>query len=80
MREGDTQSAPLPHPLHTPTGQLFDALSVEAQRAEADRIDLARANAIRQLDSDRQRLIETERLLKEARTKLAATGAAAPIS
>lgn len=59
------------HLVHTPTGQLFEALSLEAQRAEADRIDLARANAVQQLDADRTKLIATEKLLQEARAQLA---------
>lgn len=59
------------HHIHTPTGQLMDAFSLEAQRAEADRIDLARANAVKQLDEDRSKLIHTEKLLREARAQLA---------
>lgn len=59
-----------PHPLHTPTGQLLDAFSLEAQRDEADRLDLARADAIRQLNADRERLITLERQIKEARAQL----------
>lgn len=65
-------SAKPPHPVHTPTGHLLEALSLEAQRAEADRIDLARANAVHQLDSDRERLIEVEKKLRDTRTRLAA--------
>lgn len=59
------------HLVHTPTGQVLEALSLEAQRAEADRIDLARANAVQQLDADRTKLIATEKLLQEARAQLA---------
>ena len=59
------------HLVHTPTGQVLEALSLEAQRAEADRIDLARANAVQQLDADRTKLIATEKLLQEARVQLA---------
>ena len=58
------------HLVHTPTGQVLEALSLEAQRAEADRIDLARANAVQQLDADRTKLIATEKLLQEARVQL----------
>ena len=50
----------------------FEALSLEAQRAEADRIDLARANAVHQLDADRARLIHTEKLLRDTRARIAA--------
>ncbi|WFD22843.1 NuA4 histone H4 acetyltransferase complex and the SWR1 complex subunit [Malassezia equina] len=59
------------HLVHTPTGQVLEALSLEAQRNEADRIDLARANAVKQLDADRTKLIATEKLLQEARAQLA---------
>lgn len=65
------EDAKAPHPVHTPSGHLFEALSLEAQRAEADRIDLARANAVHQLDADREKLIQTEKLLRDARTQLA---------
>ncbi|WFD30000.1 NuA4 histone H4 acetyltransferase complex and the SWR1 complex subunit [Malassezia sp. CBS 17886] len=64
-------SAQLPHPLHTPTGHIFEALSLEAQRDEADRIDLARADAVRQLDEDRDKLIRMEKTLGEQRARLA---------
>ena len=57
--------------VHTPTGQVLEALSLEAQRGEADRLDLARADAVRQLDRDRERLIQTEKLLREGRARLA---------
>lgn len=70
-RDAGTPALP-PHPVHTPTGHIFDALSLEAQRAEADRIDLARANAVHQLDRDRAQLIHTEKLLRETRARLAA--------
>ncbi|WFD36244.1 NuA4 histone H4 acetyltransferase complex and the SWR1 complex subunit [Malassezia cuniculi] len=59
-----------PHPLHTPTGQVLEAFSLEAQRNEADRLDLARTDAVRQLNADRERLIMLERLIKEARAQL----------
>ncbi|KAI3614733.1 hypothetical protein CBS9595_004004 [Malassezia furfur] len=70
-RDANEPAAP-PHPVHTPTGHLFEALSLEAQRAEADRIDLARANAVHQLDADRARLIHTEKLLRDTRARIAA--------
>ncbi|PKI82923.1 Yaf9p [Malassezia vespertilionis] len=72
----DREKNPL-HPLHTPTGHLAEALSLEAQRNEADRIDQARVNLVRQLDSDRVRLIEMERSVAEARAKIAALEPAA---
>lgn len=77
--KGKTLAAPLipPHPLHTPTGYLFDALSVEAQQAEADRIDMARIAAIRELEKGREQLIKAEKALKEARTRIAALNNAA---
>lgn len=58
------------HNVHTPTGQLIDALSLEAQRAEADRIDLARIDAVQQLDADRAKLIHTEKLLRDTLARL----------
>ena len=70
-RDANEPAVP-PHPVHTPTGHLFEALSLEAQRAEADRIDLARANAVHQLDADRARLIHTEKLLRDTRARIAA--------
>ncbi|EST06272.1 hypothetical protein PSEUBRA_004156 [Kalmanozyma brasiliensis GHG001] len=75
-----TTSAPPPippHPLHTPTGYLFDALSLEAQNAEADRIDLARVAAIRELEKGREQLIRAEKSLKEARNRIASLNNAA---
>lgn len=68
-RKEGADAAP-PHPLHTPTGQLLEAFSLEAQRAEADRLDLARQDAIKQLTDDRERLITLERQIKEARAQL----------
>lgn len=59
------------HIVHTPTGQILDALSLEAQRAEADRIDLARSNAVQQLEADRSKLIHLEKLVREGRARLA---------
>ena len=64
------ESVAPPHPLHTPTGQLLEAFSLEAQRSEADRLDLARQDAIKQLTDDRERLITLERQIKEARAQL----------
>lgn len=66
-----------PHPLHTPTGYLFDALSLEAQNAEADRIDMARVAAIRDLERGREQLIRAEKSLKEARNRIATLNNAA---
>lgn len=60
-----------PHPLHTPTGYLFDALSLEAQNAEADRLDMARVAAIRDLEQGREQLIKAEKALKDARNRIA---------
>ena len=60
-----------PHPLHTPTGYLFDALSLEAQQAEGDRLDMARIAAIRDLESGREQLIRAEKALKDARNRIA---------
>ncbi|KAJ1032627.1 hypothetical protein NDA16_000650 [Ustilago loliicola] len=60
-----------PHPLHTPTGYLFDALSQEAQQAEADRLDMARIAAIRDLEEGREQLIKAEKALKDARNRIA---------
>ena len=57
--------------VHTPTGQILDALSLEAQRAEADRLDLARSHAVQQLEADRSRLIHLEKLVREGRARLA---------
>lgn len=59
-----------PHPLHTPTGYLFDALSQEAQQAEADRLDTARIAAIRDLEKGREQLIRAEKALKDARNRI----------
>ncbi|EPQ30248.1 uncharacterized protein PFL1_02364 [Pseudozyma flocculosa PF-1] len=74
-----------PHPLHAPTGYLFDALSQEAQQAESDRLDMARISAVKELERGRERLIKAERALKEARNRLnslpstsSAEGAAVP--
>ena len=71
---GETQA----HVVHTPTGQILDALSLEAQRAEADRIDLARSNAVQQLEADRSRLIHLEKLVREGRARLAKLETAPP--
>lgn len=60
-----------PHPLHTPTGYLFDALSLEAQNAEADRLEMARITAIRELEVGREQLIRAEKALKDARVRIA---------
>lgn len=59
------------HDVHTPSGQLIGSLSLEAQRAEADRLDLARAHVVQQLDADRARLIEIEAQVREAQAQLA---------
>ncbi|SJX61207.1 related to YAF9-Component of a chromatin modifying complex [Sporisorium reilianum f. sp. reilianum] len=77
--KGDRTATPPipPHPLHTPTGYLFDALSLEAQNAEADRLDMARIAAIRELDKGREQLIRAERALKDARSRIAALNSAA---
>ncbi|SPO22556.1 probable Protein AF-9 homolog [Ustilago trichophora] len=65
--------APIPpHPLHTPTGYLFDALSIEAQQSEGERLDLARIAAIRELERGRDQLIRAEKALKDARNRIAA--------
>lgn len=70
--------APIPpHPLHTPTGYLFDALSLEAQNAEADRLDMARVAAIRELERGREQLIKAEKALKDARARIASLNSAA---
>ncbi|PWN48947.1 protein AF-9 [Violaceomyces palustris] len=65
-----------PHPLHAPTGYLFDALSQEAQLAESERLDLARISAVRELEKGREKLIKAEKALKETRNKIAAAAAA----
>ncbi|WFC97517.1 NuA4 histone H4 acetyltransferase complex and the SWR1 complex subunit [Malassezia yamatoensis] len=70
-RDAQEKTQP-PHPVHTPTGHLFEALALEAQQAEADRIDLARANAVQQLDKKRTKLIETEKLLRDVRAEIRA--------
>lgn len=77
--KGKPTKTPLvpPHPLHTPTGYLFDALSHEAQQAEGERLDMARIAAIRALEKDRDQLIRAEKALKEARTRIAALNNAA---
>lgn len=70
-RGASSGPAPIPpHPLHTPTGYLFDALSLEAQQAEGDRLDMARVAAIRDLESGREQLIRAERALKDARNRI----------
>ncbi|KAJ9477594.1 Protein AF-9-like protein [Pseudozyma hubeiensis] len=71
--KGNTTGPPPipPHPLHTPTGYLFDALSLEAQNAEADRLDMARVAAIRDLEEGREQLIKAEKALKDARNRIA---------
>ncbi|PWZ03129.1 protein AF-9 [Testicularia cyperi] len=81
-KDGRPSMAIPPHPLHTPTGYLFDCLSLEAQQAEADRLELARIAAVRELERGREQLIKAEKALKEARNKIntlnAAAAAAAP--
>ncbi|TKY84996.1 hypothetical protein EX895_006076 [Sporisorium graminicola] len=71
--KGNSTAAPPipPHPLHTPTGYLFDALSLEAQNAESDRLDMARIAAIRELEKGREQLIKAEKALKDARLRIA---------
>ncbi len=77
-KSNGTAPAPIPpHPLHTPTGYLFDALSLEAQNAEADRIDMARVAAIRELEKSREQLIRAEKALKDARNRIATLNNAA---
>ena len=75
-KPGPTPPIP-PHPLHTPTGYLFDALSIEAQQAEGERLDLARIAAIRELEKGRDQLIRAEKALKDARNRIAALNNAA---
>lgn len=75
-KESGKQAVP-PHPLHTPTGYLFDSLSLEAQQAEADRIDMARIAAIRELEKGREQLIKAEKALKDARNRIASLNNAA---
>lgn len=71
-------AAPIPpHPLHTPTGYLFDALSIEAQQSEGERLDMARIAAIRDLEKGREQLIKAEKALKDARNRIAALNNAA---
>ncbi|CEH12497.1 Transcription initiation factor IIF, auxiliary subunit [Ceraceosorus bombacis] len=60
-----------PHPLHAPSGALFDALSTEAINNEAQRLDLARICAVRELEEYRKRLIDGERKLRDVRRRLA---------
>lgn len=66
-----------PHPLHTPTGYLFDALSLEAQNAEGERLEMARIAAIKDLEKGREQLIKAEKALKDARNRIAALNNAA---
>ncbi len=76
VKNGSNPPIP-PHPLHTPTGYLFDALSFEAQQAEADRLDMARIAAIRELEKSRDQLIKSEKALKDARNRIASLNNAA---
>lgn len=55
------------HPLHAPTGLELGALSLEAQRAEAERLDEARVRAVKELDSGRDALIKAEKQLRDIR-------------
>ncbi|CDU24704.1 related to YAF9-Component of a chromatin modifying complex [Sporisorium scitamineum] len=80
-KSNPTATLPIPpHPLHTPTGYLFDALSLEAQNAEADRLDMARIAAIRELERNREQLIKAEKALKDARNRIAALNNAAALA
>ncbi|SNX82515.1 probable Protein AF-9 homolog [Melanopsichium pennsylvanicum] len=73
-----TTPSPIPpHPLHTPTGYLFDAMSIEAQQSEGRRIDMARIAAIRELERGRDQLIKAEKALKDARNRIIALNNAA---
>lgn len=76
--DGKAQQQFPPHPLHTPTGYLFDALSLESQQAESDRLEMARIAAVREIERGRDQLINAERALKEARSKFSAYASTLP--
>ncbi|PWN28522.1 yeats-domain-containing protein [Jaminaea rosea] len=59
-----------PYPLHAPSSQPYlYGISQASMQAEADRLDIARIEAVRELEKERNRLIEAERELRRVRQK-----------
>lgn len=65
-----TSSPQPPYPLHAPSSQPYlYGISQASMQAEADRLDIARIEAVRELEKERNRLIEAERELRRVRQK-----------
>jgi YEATS domain-containing protein 4 len=81
-RDINTESGIIrPHPLFDSSGAVFDALSREAILAEGERLDKARSNAVAELESSRNKLIDCEARLRQGRPRQTlATAATAPIA
>jgi len=58
-----------PHPIHSPTGYLAEAISCEEIENEGDRLEKARIESVKMLESGRERLIGMERRLRELRIR-----------
>lgn len=70
-----------PYPLHAPSSQSYVyGISQQSMQAEADRLDIARIEAVRELERERTRLIEAEKELRIVRHKAEALTAVAAAS
>lgn len=59
-----------PYPLHNPSSQPFvHGISQASIQAEADRLDIARIEAVRELEKERNRLIDAEKELRKVRAR-----------
>lgn len=66
-----------PYPLHAPSSQVYlHGISQQSIQAEADRLDIARIEAVRELERERTRLIEAEKELRIVRAKAEALASA----
>lgn len=59
-----------PYPLYSPMSVPYvDGISQAAIQAEADRLDIARIEAVKELARERDRLIEAEKELRRVRKR-----------
>ncbi|CAO1629830.1 unnamed protein product [Parajaminaea phylloscopi] len=59
-----------PYPLHAPSSQAYvHGISQQSVQAEADRLDIARVEAVQELERERTRLIDAEKELRTVRAK-----------
>lgn len=60
-----------PYPLHAPSSQPYlHGMSAPSIQAEGDRLDIARIEAVRELERERTRLIDVEKELRKVREKI----------